>query len=174
MHKNIIKAGMLLISTPTLAYNSFNDQAEIIYADKIEKEIKRRKPIEKCWTERVKIKTETNNNSATNEIVGALIGGAIGNQFGGGRGKDALTVTGAILGASIAHDNDKKEPSYSYKNIEKCRTTYEYDTVREFSHYDVLYEYQGKRFNTKMKKLPAGNKINITVNIKPDSQFSKY
>lgn len=32
-------------------------------------------------------------------IGGALIGGAIGNQFGGGSGKDILTAAGASAGA---------------------------------------------------------------------------
>ena len=35
----------------------------------------------------------------TGSIGGALIGGAIGNQFGGGSGKDILTAAGASAGA---------------------------------------------------------------------------
>lgn len=36
---------------------------------------------------------------ASGSIGGALIGGAIGNQFGGGSGKDILTASGAAAGA---------------------------------------------------------------------------
>lgn len=36
---------------------------------------------------------------ATGTIGGALIGGAIGNQFGGGTGRDILTAGGAGAGA---------------------------------------------------------------------------
>jgi len=42
---------------------------------------------------------------------GALIGGVIGNQFGGGSGKDVATILGAIIGGSIAnnrHNQPKK------------------------------------------------------------------
>jgi len=42
---------------------------------------------------------------------GALIGGAIGNQFGGGSGRDIATVLGAVIGGSIAqnrHNQPKK------------------------------------------------------------------
>ncbi len=35
----------------------------------------------------------------TSTVGGALIGGAIGNQFGGGRGRDILTAGGAATGA---------------------------------------------------------------------------
>lgn len=36
---------------------------------------------------------------ATGTIGGALIGGAIGNQFGGGSGRDILTAGGGVAGA---------------------------------------------------------------------------
>ena len=42
---------------------------------------------------------------------GALIGGAIGNQFGGGSGRNIATVLGAVIGGSIAqnrHNQPKK------------------------------------------------------------------
>jgi uncharacterized protein YcfJ len=37
-------------------------------------------------------------------VAGAVIGGAIGNQFGGGSGKDILTAGGAVAGG-IAGNN---------------------------------------------------------------------
>ena len=46
------------------------------------------------------------DGSATNELVGALFGGAIGNSFGKGDGKDAMTLFGALMGASLAHDEE--------------------------------------------------------------------
>ena len=48
----------------------------------------------------------TGDGSATNEIIGAIFGGAIGNQFGEGDGKDAMTLAGMFLGASLAHDDE--------------------------------------------------------------------
>ena len=38
--------------------------------------------------------------------IGAIFGGAIGNQFGEGDGKDAMTLAGMFLGASLAHDDE--------------------------------------------------------------------
>ena len=37
------------------------------------------------------VRQGTGDGSATNEIIGAIFGGAIGNQFGEGDGKDAMT-----------------------------------------------------------------------------------
>jgi outer membrane lipoprotein SlyB len=45
---------------------------------------------------------------------GALVGGAIGNQFGSGSGRDVATVLGAFLGGSISHN---KNPQYQRKTL---------------------------------------------------------
>jgi outer membrane lipoprotein SlyB len=39
---------------------------------------------------------------------GALLGGAIGNQFGRGSGRDVATILGAMLGASAASDKHQE------------------------------------------------------------------
>ena len=43
-------------------------------------------------------------NSGWKTFGGALIGGVIGNQFGGGSGRDVATILGAVIGGSIAHN----------------------------------------------------------------------
>jgi outer membrane lipoprotein SlyB len=40
---------------------------------------------------------------------GALIGGVIGNQFGSGHGRDLATILGAMIGGSIANNNNQQE-----------------------------------------------------------------
>lgn len=45
---------------------------------------------------------------------GALIGGAIGNQFGSGSGRGVATILGAIIGGSMAHD---RNPQYREKTL---------------------------------------------------------
>jgi outer membrane lipoprotein SlyB len=52
--------------------------------------------------------------STGDTVFGALLGGVIGNQFGGGKGKDAATILGAIVGADVANKNTK---SASVKSI---------------------------------------------------------
>ncbi len=44
-------------------------------------------------------------NSGWRTFGGALIGGVIGNQFGGGSGKDIATVLGAIAGGAMAKNH---------------------------------------------------------------------
>jgi len=46
-------------------------------------------------------------NSGWKTFGGALIGGVIGNQFGGGSGKDIATVLGAIAGGAMARNRSQ-------------------------------------------------------------------
>lgn len=46
-------------------------------------------------------------NSGWKTFGGALIGGAIGNQFGGGSGRDIATVLGAVMGGAVANNRSQ-------------------------------------------------------------------
>ncbi len=54
---------------------------------------------------------------------GALIGGVIGNQFGGGSGQDIATVLGAIIGGSIAHNSQNSQRKIIQRIVELMITT---------------------------------------------------
>jgi len=60
---------------------------------------------------------------------GALIGGAIGNQFGRGSGRDVATVLGALIGGSIA---DNKHPQYRQKTLHLVEMMIKTDQGKEF------------------------------------------
>lgn len=53
-------------------------------------------------------------NQGWKTFGGALIGGAIGNQFGSGSGRDVATILGAIIGGSVAHNSN---PEYREKTL---------------------------------------------------------
>ena len=53
-------------------------------------------------------------NQGWKTFGGALVGGAIGNQFGSGSGRGIATILGAIIGGSIAHD---RNPEYKEKTL---------------------------------------------------------
>lgn len=53
-------------------------------------------------------------NQGWKTFGGALVGGAIGNQFGRGSGRGIATILGAIIGGSIAHD---RNPEYKEKTL---------------------------------------------------------
>ncbi len=60
---------------------------------------------------------------------GALIGGALGNQFGKGSGRVATTVLGALLGSNISND---RNPEYRQKTINLVELMIKTDQGQEY------------------------------------------
>ena len=150
----------------------FSEWATVTNVTPVEKNYTIRKPVEKCWTETVRVEQPgSSDGSYTNELLGGLLGGVIGNQFGGGSGKDAMTLAGAALGASVANDQEKIDSGRSnnrsqYREVEQCETVYETEKRREVSHYIVNYSYSGHNFSTKMNRDP-GDSIRVRVKVTP-------
>jgi len=74
------------------------------------------------------------NGAIVGTLVGAGVGGLIGNQFGHGGGRDALTVGGVIAGGLIgnsigsSYDNENRyyssSPGYTYPEPGYYQTSY--------------------------------------------------
>ncbi len=54
---------------------------------------------------------EKGKGSGLGAVGGAVVGGLLGNQVGGGRGKDAMTVVGAVGGAVAGNEVEKRVKS---------------------------------------------------------------
>jgi outer membrane lipoprotein SlyB len=57
-------------------------------------------------------------NQGWRTFGGALVGGVIGHQFGGGSGQDVATVLGALLGGGIANQYGNQQYYLEYKLVE--------------------------------------------------------
>lgn len=97
--------------------------------------------------------------SGAGAAMGAIAGGALGNAVGNGSGRDIATmiglVGGAVLGNRIEGTRDE------VRNVQQCttQTTYENRVL----HYDVVYEYDGKRYSIKMPNDP-GPHVRLQLN----------
>ena len=47
-------------------------------------------------------------NNGWETFGGALLGGVIGNQFGGGSGRTVATILGSVIGGSVAHNKQQR------------------------------------------------------------------
>ena len=70
--------------------------------------------------------------------VGAILGAAIGNQIGGGSGRDIATAAGAVIGAQMGSQND----GTSVEIQTRCSQQPQQVVVGEI----VTFEYRGRRF----------------------------
>lgn len=157
------------VSMPALAGSDSTTYAwaDVIEAEPVTRIIRRPVETEVCWQEEVYRETPE-RRSKTPQIVGAILGGIIGNQFGGGSGQDVMTLAGATLGHSIAKDSQRRaHPQKLYVSIEdRCGVNTEWRESRQVLGWDVTYKYQGDTYLTRMDKEP-GDQIKIAVNIQP-------
>tara|TARA_R110002033_G_C3720475_1_gene222877 strand:+ start:72 stop:494 length:423 start_codon:yes stop_codon:yes gene_type:complete len=88
--------------------------------------------------------------STGDTVFGALLGGVIGNQFGGGKGKDAATILGAIVGADVANKNSNNPGSVQRQC--QIETRYEERQREIYSHSTVTFSTEGKKYTVKFQK----------------------
>ena len=104
--------------------------------------------------------------STGDTLFGALIGGAIGNQVGGGKGKDAATVLGAIIGADVANTRSGSNQIIGYRQEQRCNNVTSYSTQEQIKNYTIRYEWNGIRSRTvTYNQYSVGDRIPITVSI---------
>ena len=92
-----------LFASPVMAQYSHAtiEEAVVLSADPVYRTVRVNRPVKQCWDEPVRIQNKHGYRSHTPKILGVIIGAAVGNEFGKGRGRDLATVAGAVLGGSI-------------------------------------------------------------------------
>jgi uncharacterized protein YcfJ len=75
-------------------------------------------------------------------LLGAAAGGLLGNQIGGGSGKQVATVIGALAGAQVGSQTGDRAPRTISTTEQQCSTVME--SRSRTSGYLVSYEYQGQ------------------------------
>ena len=178
---SLMLAGTLLMTgTVDAARNAHYDHARVVSVDPIHKTVRVNQPRQECWYETVSVPQGYYNGngkqhvSRTPEIFGAIVGSAVGHQFGSGRGQDIATVAGAILGGSIGHDIKNRghrkhhRQRYETREEKRCETVNEVVYKERIQGYRVTYRYHGHLYTTRMQNHP-GKRIKVKVKIKPVS-----
>ena len=119
------------------------------------------------------------DSNANGTLIGALIGGALGNQVGKGDGKTAATIGGAVIGGAIGNNVDRNHEAGSTYNqyqdnsgvIRRCRTvtdpSYNNNVV---SGYRVTYRYAGQTY-TSMTRYRPSRTIRVVVDVRPQENY---
>lgn len=171
---------LAMISTAASAWDDNApeyDTARVVSVDPIIEQVDEPVSREVCWNEPVERyepryryvdRRDRDNTGAT--LLGALIGGAIGNNFGHGDGRRAATIAGAVIGGAIAND-EARRPRYRdvggrYVRDEerRCEVRTEYRSDERVVGYDVSYEYNGRIYHTRTDHHP-GDSIRVEVQV---------
>ncbi len=147
---------------------AFYDYAAVERVTPITEVVRVETPRQECWTEsRTRLGYRGGAQTYTPEIVGVIIGAAIGNRFGDGRGRDLATAAGAVLGGSIGHDVKRRRQSYAYAEpVEHCEVRHEYYDEGRVVGYGVIYRYQGRTYHTRSNHDP-GEHLRVRVRVEP-------
>ena len=96
-------------------------------------------------------------------VLGAVAGGVIGHQFGGGRGKDVATVVGALGGGYAGNQiQGSLQESDTYTTTQqRCKTVY--DKSEKMLGYDVTYKIGDQQGKIRMDRDP-GTQIPLDSN----------
>lgn len=151
----------------------FWDHAKVINVEPVIRQVQISTPRRQCWQEEVRqpVVIQRGPSHASSTLVGAIVGGVIGHQFGGGSGKKLATAAGTMLGASLASDAARANTHYtSYDRVSeetRCSTNVEYHTEERTDGYEVTYRYRGETFTTRTPYHP-GKKLRLRVSVTPD------
>ena len=166
----IIAAGALWgADAARAAYPQDNyDYARVERVEPVRRVVQVAVPREECWDEPVNQHYAHRQPSHTPVIFGAIIGGLIGNQFGSGGGRDAMTAAGAFLGGSIASDHARyRHASHSYPATQRrCRMVSDYRNEERLDGYRVTYSYEGRSYTTHLDHDP-GPQLRVRVEVAP-------
>ena len=83
------------------------------------------------------------NKSGAGAAMGAIAGGVLGNQIGGGSGKTAATMLG-IFGGAILGNNIEGAPAPQTQTVQNCTTQNVFEN--RVMGYNVTYEFNGKQY----------------------------
>ena len=118
-------------------------------------------PEQRCWVEREQVAAPA--QPAINlpaAIAGAVIGGVLGHQVGGGRGQDIATAGGAVAGAALGANfgRDSAGQQVVTQNVQRCSTA---PNQARPDYWDVTYHFRGQDHRVQMAAPPGPT---VTVN----------
>ena len=168
----------------------FGDVAKVISATPIYEQVTT--PRRECRTEQMQgyeerrsarpapaPATESSGGIGPGTVLGAIVGGVIGHQFGSSSGgRDHGTAAGAVIGGIIGNQADREaEAGYRQasrdvvvdrvpvtRDVERCREVPQ--TTDRIVGYDVRYEYNGRELRTRMTYDP-GPELPVNVEVRP-------
>jgi len=122
---------------------------------------------QQCVIKDVPIYGTTQGQASTGDtVLGAVIGGALGNQVGGGSGKDAMTVLGAIVGADIANKRANQRQIIGYESQRQCSDVLFYEDQQRVRNYTIWYDWngiQGRSYT--FNRYNVGDRIPVSISI---------
>jgi len=114
-------------------------------------------PVQNCQTQLAPV---LQPHSDAGAIVGGVAGGLLGSTVGRGAGKAVAAVAGVVAGAVAGDRIDNPPGPVATQPVQVCANATQYEN--RIVGYDVVYEYNGRQYSTRMDRDP-GDRIAVAV-----------
>ena len=115
---------------------------------------------QRCWVER-EPQSSGRQPNVGGLLAGALIGGILGHQVGGGTGKDLATVGGVVAGAAIGANVGNK---MSTQDVQRCSND---AASAKPSYWEVTYNFRGIEHRVQMASPPQSQTVTVNAEGEP-------
>lgn len=122
-------------------------------------------PDQRCWVEREQIAPESTAANIPAAIAGAVIGGVLGHQVGGGHGKDLATAAGAVAGGLLGANIGRGDTSAQTRDVQRCTNA---SSAGRPDYWDVSYVFRDQEHRVQMAN-PPGQTITVNERGEPRS-----
>lgn len=140
--------------------------ADVVRVDPIYTYERVSRPERECYDTDVARREDRRGNNAGATVLGAIIGGALGNQVGKGDGRKAATIAGAVAGGAIANSAARRDDQTYVTSERHCREVDGGYEERRVNGYDVEYRYRGETYMSRLTYDP-GERIRVRVSVTP-------
>lgn len=166
----VLVTGVALATPPHARYernsSSEYDYAPVTHVEPVVRQVRVETPVRECYDDTRYVESRphiSDPDVGGRTLVGAIIGGVVGHQFGSGRGRDAATVAGAAIGAGVGYDSAARRSASGHEEIvQRCEVRYENRYEERVDGYRVTYEYNGREYTTRLPYDP-GSRIRVRV-----------
>lgn len=139
--------------------------ADVLRVDPVYENVSSVRPREECYEANVD-RRDTRGNNAAGTVLGAIVGGALGNTVGKGDGRKAATVAGAVIGGAVGNNASSRDDRYYNSTETRCQMVDERYDERRLTGYEVQYRYRGDVYISHLDYDP-GERIRVRVSVVP-------
>ena len=122
-------------------------------------------PRQECYDQQV-VRQEQGQGSTAGTILGAGVGGVLGNTIGKGNGRTAATVVGAVAGGAVGNNVSRGDDRVYQSTETRCRDVSTVSEQRRINGYDVEYRYRGEVYVSRLNYDP-GERLRVRVSVSP-------
>lgn len=140
--------------------------ADVVRVDPIYTYERVSRPERECYDSEVTRRDDRRGNNTGATVLGAIIGGALGNQVGKGDGRKAATIAGAVAGGAIANNAARRDDETYVSSERHCREVDGGYEERRINGYDVEYRYRGETYMSRLTYDP-GERMRVRVSVTP-------